>query len=147
VWWYDLIDDGDSDTQAEQRFGLVRRSLAPKPALRAAKSVAALLQSTEPYRAYRFPAGGYLVTGTDATGRWAVGWTMSEQFLSWEDGSTQEPDVPAEYAALAARLPTDGYPLLFRRVNGAWQRDAQWFDNSKPRPSAPAVRVSGRGAA
>ena len=43
VWWYDLIDDGDSDTSVEQRFGLVRRSLAPKPALRTAKSVAALL--------------------------------------------------------------------------------------------------------
>ena len=147
VWWYDLIDDGDSDTQAEQRFGLVRRSLAPKPALRMAKSVAALLPSSEPHRAYRFPAGGYLVTGADATGRWAMGWTMSAQFLSWEDGSTHEPAAPAEYAALAARLPSDGYPLLFRRVNGVWQRDARWFENSKPHPSAPEVRVSRRGAA
>ena len=147
VWWYDLIDDGDSDTQAEQRFGLVRRSLSPKAALRTAKSVSALLQSTEPHRAYRFAAGGYLVTGTDSSGRWAMGWTMSEQFLSWEDGSTHEPGVPAEYAALAARLPSDGYPLLFRRVNGVWQRDAQWFENSKPRPTAPEVRVSRRGAA
>jgi hypothetical protein len=147
VWWYDLIDDGDSDTQAEQRFGLVRRSLAPKAAMRTAKSVAALLQSTEPHRAYRFPTGGYLVTGTDAAGRWAMGWKMSEQFLSWEDGSTREPDVPAEYAALAARLATDGYPLLFRRVNGVWQRDAKWFEDSKPRPTSLDVRVTRRGAA
>ena len=147
VWWYDLIDDGDSDTQAEQRFGLVRRGLAPKPAFRAAKSVAALLTSTEPHRAYRFPEGGYLVTGADAAGRWALGWTMSAQFLSWADGSTDEPSVPAEYAALAARLPADGYPLLFRRVNGAWKRDAQWFEDSRPRPTAPEVRVSRRGAA
>jgi len=147
VWWYDLIDDGDSDTQAEQRFGLVRRSLAPKPALRMARSVGALLQSKDLHRAYRFPAGGYLVTGTDAAGRWAIGWTMSEQFLSWEGGSTREPDVPAEYAALASRLATDGYPLLFRRVNGMWQRDAHWFEGSKPRPTAPDVRVSERGPA
>jgi hypothetical protein len=147
VWWYDLIDDGNSDTEAEQRFGLVRRSLAPKPALRMAKSVAALLKSTEPHRAYQFPDGGYLVTGADSAGRWAVGWKMTEQFLSWEDGSTHEPDVPAEYAALAARLPADGYPLLFRRVNGVWQRDAQWFENSKPRPASPEVRVTRRGVA
>ncbi|HLA73657.1 MAG TPA: hypothetical protein VK624_19275 [Steroidobacteraceae bacterium] len=147
VWWYDLIDDGDSDSHAEQRFGLVRRSLVPKPALRTAKSVAALLQSTEPHRAYRFPAGGYLVTGTDASGRWAMGWKMSEQFLSWEDGSTHEAGVPAEYAALAARLPADGFPLLFRRVNGVWQRDPQWFEDSKPRPNSPQVRVSRQGAA
>ena len=147
VWWYDLIDDGDSDTKSEQRFGMVRRSLAPKPALRTAKSIAALMKSSEPHRAYRFPAGGYLVTGTDAAGRWAVGWKMTEQFLSWEDGSTREPDVPADYAALAARLPADGYPLLFRRVNGVWQRDAQWFEDSKPRPATPEVRVTRRGAA
>jgi len=147
VWWYDLIDDGDSDIQAEQRFGLVRRSLAPKAALRTAKSVAALLQSTDPHRAYRFPAGGYLVTGTDAIGRWAMGWKMSEQFLAWEDGSTREVDVPAEYAALAARLATDGYPLLFRRVNGVWVRDAKWFEDSKPRPTSSDVHVSRRGAA
>jgi hypothetical protein len=70
---------------------------------------------------------------------------MSAQFLSWEDGSTQEPGVPAECVSLAARLPADGYPLLFRRVNGVWQRDAQWFEDSKPRPSAPQARVSRRG--
>jgi polysaccharide biosynthesis protein PslG len=147
VWWYDLIDDGDSDTKSEQRFGLVRRSLAPKPALHAAKSVAPLLKSSEPHRAYRFPAGGYLVTGADAAGRWAVGWKMSERFLAWEDGSTREAAVPGELSALGARLPADGYPLLFRRVNGVWQRDAQWADDSKPRPSAPVVRVSRAGAA
>jgi hypothetical protein len=147
VWWYDLIDDGDSDAQAEQRFGLVRRSLAPKPAMRMAKAVGALLQSKDPHRAYRFPAGGYLITGTDVTGRWAVAWQMREQFLSWEGGSTREPEVPAEYAALAARLATDGYPLLFRRVNGTWQRDASWLEDGKPRPTAPAVRVSERGPA
>jgi hypothetical protein len=115
--------------------------------LRTAKSVAALLKSTEPHRAYRFPDGGYLITGADSAGRWAVGWKMSEQFLSWEDGSTREPDVPADYATLAARLPADGYPLLFRRVNGAWQRDAQWFEDSKPRPATPEVRVTRRGVA
>ena len=146
VWWYDLIDDGDSDTKAEQRFGLVGRDLAPKAAFRAAKAVATLIHSTEPHRAYRFPTGGYLITGTDAAGRWAMGWRMTEQFLSWEDGSTREPGVPAEYGALAARLPADGYPLLFRRVNGIWQRDARWFEDSKPRPTAPEVRVSRRGA-
>jgi hypothetical protein len=145
VWWYDLVDDGDSDTQAEQRFGLVRRELGPKPAFHAAQYVAGLVQSQQPFRAYRFPAGGYLVTGTDATGPWAMGWTMSEQFLGWEDGSTVEPRVPANYSAIAARLPADGYPLLFRPVGSSWRPDTKWLEMSKPQPRSPPVRVSQRG--
>jgi hypothetical protein len=147
IWWYDLIDDGDSDTKSEHRFGLVRRTLEPKPAMHAAKSVAALLRSNEPYRAYRFPTGGYLVTGTDAGGRWAVGWNLSEPILSWDGGSTDEQDVPGEFAALSKGLPADGYPLLFRRVNGVWKQDAKWFEDSKPRPTAMNVHESRRGAA
>jgi hypothetical protein len=146
VWWYDLIDDGDSSTRAEHRFGLVRRDLAPKLAFDMAKQVSRLLHADALPRAYRFGDGGYLVTGTDEAGAWAMGWALSAQHLSWSEGSTEEPAVPSQYAGLAAHLPADGYPLLFRRVEGRWQVDAEWLRELR-RPRPPTIRVSGRGAA
>ena len=75
-----------------------------------------------------------------------MGWSLNAQLLSWDDGSTREAAVPSQYSAIAASLPPDGYPLLFRLKNGSWQADPQWLDDSKPRPRAPVIRVSGRGA-
>jgi len=146
VWWYDLIDDGESNTSAEHRFGLVRRDFSPKAAFSVATSVAQLLRSGELLRAYRYPGGGYLITGSDGRGAWAMGWSLNAQLLAWDDGSTREPAVPSQYSTIAASLPPDGYPVLFRQKNGAWQADPQWLDDSKPRPRAPVIRVSGRGA-
>lgn len=37
--WYDWRDDGDDATEPENRFGLVRRDLSPKPAYRALKTL------------------------------------------------------------------------------------------------------------
>jgi hypothetical protein len=146
VWWYDLVDDGDSDSKSEHRFGLVRRDLTPKPAFRLAAPVAKLLRSGGVVQAHRFANGGYLVTGTDDAGAWAVGWSLSARHLAWEDGSTTELAVPAQFAALAAQLPADGHPLLFRRVGGQWRADASWLEAMK-RPDAPALRASAGGAA
>jgi hypothetical protein len=146
VWWYDLVDDGESDSSAEHRFGLVRRDLSPKPAFGVAMSVMKLLDSGEPLRAYRYPGGGYLVTGRDERGPWAMGWSMSPRSLAWTGGSTPEPDVPAQYGAIEPTLPADGYPVLFRKQQGTWTADAQWLERSGAGPRTPAIRVSGRKA-
>jgi hypothetical protein len=139
VYWYDLQDDGDDDSSSEQRFGLVRRNREPKPALSAARVIAPLLRSAVPPTAYR-AGGNYFVAGTDATGRWAVGWTIRPDFLSWDAGTTLEPDAPAELAALAAQLPADGFPVLFRLVDGGWRAFADWMGPGVPRvaPAPPA---------
>lgn len=137
VWWYDLLDDGDSGTRAEHRFGLVRRDHSPKPAFVMAAATAKLLKRGA-VKAYRFANGGYLVTGSDDGGAWAVGWVLDAQHLAWSEGSTDEPTVPEQYSGLAARLPEDGYPLLFRRVEGQWKADPQWL-REVHRPGSPII--------
>jgi hypothetical protein len=130
VWWYDLIDDGDAGESAEHRFGLVNRKLEPKAAFRAAQAIAPLLKSRAAPQSFRFADGAYLVTGTDVQGRWAVGWAMERSFLSWTAGSTEEPRVADEFTPLATQLPADGYPVLFRMVDGRWRADARWLDKA-----------------
>jgi len=145
VWWYDLIDDGDSDTSAEHRFGLMRRNLQPKPSYGAAKNVATLIESEKPLRAFRLSNGGYLVTGSDSHGPWAVGWAMRPAFLAWSGGSTREAAAPAAYASIAAQLPADGYPLIFRGDGDRWRPDSRWLEDRGSPPGVPQnFRVTSR---
>jgi len=41
VWWYDLVDDGSNPFNREDRFGLLRSDLKPKPAYTAFKAAVA----------------------------------------------------------------------------------------------------------
>jgi polysaccharide biosynthesis protein PslG len=47
VWWYDLIDDGEDVANAEDRYGLFRRTHALKPAARIIRSVATFLKHNQ----------------------------------------------------------------------------------------------------
>lgn len=125
VWWYDLIDDGPSNANAQHRFGLVQTNLAPKSAFMAARSVAPLVAPGAPVRAFRSGLNHYLATGSDKAGPWVMGWTLEPQFRDWADGVPAQAAAPGEFAALVAQLPADGNPVLFRKSGGAWVRSAR----------------------
>ena len=119
VWWYDLIDDGPSQTDAQHRFGLVRTNLTPKPAFEAARTVARLV--SRDVTAYRMGSHHYLATGTDGAGEWAVAWTLEPQFRGWQEGAPTLAEAPAGFQSLATRISADGDPVLFRKTQGKWQ--------------------------
>jgi hypothetical protein len=138
VWWYDLIDDGDSDTASEQRFGLVRRNIQPKPAYLAAQRISSLLLVDSPIQSSRAKSGAYFVSGIDKNGRWAMAWTIEKNFMDWVEGVTAEPAAPAAFEALSTQLPADGTPQLFRQNGGVWQLDSSWpREVFAPIPSPP----------
>jgi hypothetical protein len=121
VWWYDLIDDGASNSKPEHRFGLVRPDLAPKAAFSAARMVAPLVVATGNVSAFQIGSQHYLATGSDETGRWAMAWTLERKFRDWPEGVPAQAAAPNEFASLITQLPADGYPVLFRKVAGAWR--------------------------
>jgi hypothetical protein len=45
VWWYGLMDNGDSETDDEHRFGLFRRNMTAKPVAASLRSVSGCLMS------------------------------------------------------------------------------------------------------
>jgi hypothetical protein len=126
VWWYDLFDDGDTESKAEHRFGLVSRDLRVKPAYVAARTLAPMLLVNTKLDAYRLRSGGYVVTGTDSVGRWTMAWNMEKTFLEWPEGQATQQAASDSLEALSAQLSPDGFPTLFRQVSGAWQVDADW---------------------
>jgi len=145
VWWYDLIDDGDNARLADHRFGLVRRDLSPKPAFTAARAISRMVLADGEVRSHRLQSGGYVVTGTDAQGAWAVGWTLQPDLLAWLDGSTNEPAASSDLETLSAQLPAGGIPVLFRKSGGVWKADTAWHDAVVRRASPPSdVRVEER---
>lgn len=126
VWWYDLIDDGKSDSNAQHRFGLVRTDITPKPAFAAARTVGPLVVANGTVSAFKLDARHYLATGSDDKGRWVMAWTLEEKFRDWSEGAPTQSAAPAEFAPLTAQLPDDGYPVLFRKTDGAWRADSAW---------------------
>ncbi len=121
VWWYDLIDDGPSNADAQHRFGLVRTNLTLKPAFEAARKVARLVSGD--VAAYRMGSHHYLATGTDDAGEWAMAWTLEPQFRGWQEGAPSLAEARPEFQALTARLPENGSPVLFRKREGRWQTE------------------------
>lgn len=126
VWWYGLIDNGPSDSNAQHRFGLVRADLAPKPAFLAARAVARLVISGSKVSAFRLGKNQYLTTGSDEAGLWAIAWTLEPEFRDWTQGAPAQSTAPAEFTSLGAQLPADGQPVLFRKSGGKWRADAAW---------------------
>jgi hypothetical protein len=120
VWWYDLIDDGPSNSDAQHRFGLVRTNLARKPAFEAARKVSRLVLSGD-VEAFRVGSHHYLATGADDAGAWAMAWTLEPHFRGWQEGAPTLAEAPREFHSLIARLPEDGEPVLFRKRQGKWQ--------------------------
>lgn len=137
VWWYDLIDDGDSDKSMEHRYGLVTRKQRLKPAYRAAQLVVPLVLPTGPVTSYRTESGKYVVSGSDTNGRWFLGWALEPNFLGWVDGQTSEPPAPAEFESLSDSIPADGFPVLFRHVNSKWRIDEEWAQMSTRQIAPP----------
>jgi len=81
--WYDWKDDGDDPSDAENRFGLVRQNLTPKPAYRALATAINTLAGTslvcssdrdDGDAALVFAGGGSAGAGRDVT---LVGWRAS----------------------------------------------------------------------
>lgn len=137
VWWYDLFDDGDSDTTAEHRFGLVARDGRLKPAYLMAQKLSPLLLTDSKIESFRSQSGAYIVTGTDSAGAWAMAWAMEKSFLDWVDGRTKETVAPVALEALATQVSEDGFPTLFRQASGSWRADADWLQAYFPRVPAP----------
>ena len=121
VWWYDLIDDGDSDTDAEQRFGLLHAQLAPKPAYLVAQFMAPLLKHRADVHSYRVSGGGYAVTGRNGGDRWLIAWKLEPELRDWSEGIAEATDAGNEFDWTTASLPDDGSPVYWKRVDDRWQ--------------------------
>jgi len=141
VWWYDLFDDGDSNTKTEHRFGLVTRDLRLKPAYIAARDISKMLLVDSKLEAFRTRSGGYVVTGSDAVGRWTMGWNVEPGFLEWADGQANQSAAPDALESLSAQFSSDGFPTLFRQDGSAWRPDADWSREYFRRASSPPAAV------
>jgi hypothetical protein len=90
VWWYDLFDDGNDDSNREHRFGLFTSTGAAKPA---AASLQSILRFMGPgsVSINVGPKGEYVVDGRDSAGkRWYAAWIPSNDFdanIEWPLGS------------------------------------------------------------
>lgn len=120
VWWYDLIDDGDSDADAEQRFGLLHPQLAPKPAFLAAQTMAPLLRHRADVHSYRVSGGGYAVTGQDRDNPWLIAWKLEPELRNWSEGIAEATDAGNPFDWTAAALPEDGSAVFWKRVGDKW---------------------------
>jgi hypothetical protein len=120
VWWYDLIDDGDSDADAEQRFGLLHTQLAPKPAFLLAQAMAPLLAHRADVHSYRVEGGGYAVTGRNRDEHWLIAWKLEPELRNWSEGIAEATDEGHAYDWTGAALPEDGSPRFWKQVNDQW---------------------------
>jgi hypothetical protein len=141
VWWYDLIDDGASNTNAQHRFGMVRTNLTPKPAFLAARTVARLVIAGKDVKAFRIGPHNYLVTGSDDSGAWAMAWTLEPEFRGWQDGAPTLPEAPPQFRSLTAQLPPGGDPVLFRQTQGEWRVDQAWHRDINARGAGAAAAL------
>ena len=132
VWWYDLIDDGASDTDAEQRFGLLRTGLSPKPAYLAASRMAPLLKHGTDVHSYRVSASGYAVTGRMDAKEWLIAWKLEPLVRNWAEGIAEATDAGTAFDWTAADLPDNGSPVFWTKVHGKWKMDP-------PVPAQPAA--------
>jgi hypothetical protein len=120
VWWYDLIDDGDSNADAEQRFGLLHTQLAPKPAFLLAQAMATLLTHRADVHSYRVDDGGYAVTGRNRNDHWLIAWKLEPELRNWSEGIAQATDEGNEFDWTSAALPDDGSPAFWKKVDDKW---------------------------
>ena len=120
VWWYDLIDDGASDTDAEQRFGLLRTGLSPKPAYLAAARMAPLLKHSTDVHSYRVSAGGYAVTGKSDTQEWLIAWKLEPVAQGWAEGIAAATDPGTSFDWTTTDLPDNGSPVFWGKAHGKW---------------------------
>lgn len=77
VWWYELVDGGPNNSDREDRFGIARRDLTPKPALSAIRSLAPILRNGKMKMSGNLDGGARFVVwdlpdGNQATAMWAV---------------------------------------------------------------------------
>jgi polysaccharide biosynthesis protein PslG len=120
VWWYDLIDDGQSDSDAEQRFGLLHTGLTPKPAYGAASRMAPLLKSSKDVHSYRLSAGGYAVTGKSDALEWLIAWKLEPAVQGWAEGIAEASDAGKQFDWTATDLPDNGSPVFWHKAQGKW---------------------------
>lgn len=122
VWWYNLVDDGDSDTDMAQRFGLVRRNGTPKPAYLALQRLMPWLRNDSRIQIQRLAAGGYAALSRFNGQARAITWRVSPDAVAWDEGMPAAPPATADLEALAARTPPSGEPVFWDRANGSWAR-------------------------
>jgi polysaccharide biosynthesis protein PslG len=108
VWWYDLFDDGDDARNKENRFGLLSRNGAPKPAFDSLLAIKPLLQSASAFVASSTADGRVVVKGRSRDGkRFVASW------LPIADGTRQSPWADAH------GMLESGYTILGRPDVGA----------------------------
>ena len=120
IWWYDLRDDGDDDTNKEHRFGFLRRDLTPKPAFNAVTRVSPLLKESTNIHAYRLPGGGYAVTGMRKGGEWLVAWKLETAALA---GNRTIAAADADFRGfdwVERELTEPGVPSFWNKVGSKW---------------------------
>jgi hypothetical protein len=120
VWWYDLIDDGASDTEAEQRFGLLHTGLSAKPAYLAASRMAPLLKTSTEVHSYRLSAGGYAVIGKSNEQEWLIAWKLEPPVQGWAEGIAEPTDAGGDFDWTATNLPDNGSPVFWHKSMGKW---------------------------
>lgn len=77
VWWYELIDGGTKNSDRENRFGVARTDLTPKPALTAIRMLSPILQNGNVKMSGKFEGSARVVVwdmpeGDQVTALWAA---------------------------------------------------------------------------
>jgi hypothetical protein len=122
VWWYDLIDDGSSDSDAEQRFGLLTTASRPKPSFSAAARMAPLLRDSDGVQSFLLPTGGYAVTGRTPAKEWLIAWKLEPAVRDWPEGIAAATATAGDFNWTEAALPEDGTPVFWVKAHGHWNR-------------------------
>jgi polysaccharide biosynthesis protein PslG len=90
VWWYDLFDDGNDDSNREHRFGLFSSAGRAKPAATGLQAILRFMNSSS-VSINVGSKGEYVVDGRDSDGKkWYAAWIPTNDFdaeMEWPLGS------------------------------------------------------------
>jgi hypothetical protein len=126
VWWYDLLDDGDSPDNKEHNFGLLRRNYQPKPAYGALKRVTTLLAGARRVERLPSPRGTFglrleMETGKQAMVFWSYDRSAPTRSVTLRAASNPAVErlasgesVPVEQSARGVRMVLTESPLVVR---------------------------------
>lgn len=121
IWWYDLIDDGDSPAVAEHRFGLTRRNGEPKPAYDAARALAPVVIHGTNFALYRFGVAGVAVRFEFRGRSGLAAWRVEMPAALWPDTMPVAAAAPAAVVEATRDLAADGIPRFWVMQSGKWR--------------------------
>lgn len=132
VWWYELVDGGAAGNERENRFGVARSDLRPKPALAGIRMMSPILRNGKVKLAGTIDNGVRIVVwdmpeGDEVTAMWAPEGGVSLPVLidRATEGAVVEVIGKGRLAAARAstldnaRIELDQSPVVFRHPKGS----------------------------